>query len=140
MRPRKRILHFEVLTEAQAAELDAAWQEVLSGKRTRLTTAAEELNEIMEKGVFEAFATQSSQDAGVRTGPLRRVRSRPPGYLTDMESSPHTKGFYTNDAIEEFQQQLDENDAGNYPRLLKLKNRHDPTNLFRLNANVRPSV
>ena len=53
---------------------------------------------------------------------------------------PHTKGFYTNDAIEESQQQVDENYAGNYPRLVKIKNRYDPTNLFRLNANVRPSV
>ena len=49
MPPRKRIQHFEVLTDAQAAELDAAWQEILSGKRLRLTTAAEDLNEIMER-------------------------------------------------------------------------------------------
>jgi FAD/FMN-containing dehydrogenase len=53
---------------------------------------------------------------------------------------PHTYGFYTNDAIEESQQQLDENYLGNYPRLVKLKNKYDPTNLFRLNANVRPTV
>jgi hypothetical protein len=51
MTPRKRILHFEVATDAQAAELDAAWQEVLSGKRTRLDTAAEEINEIMERAM-----------------------------------------------------------------------------------------
>jgi FAD/FMN-containing dehydrogenase len=54
--------------------------------------------------------------------------------------APHTDGFYTNDAIEETQQQVDENYLGNYPRLVALKNRYDPTNLFRLNANVRPSV
>jgi FAD/FMN-containing dehydrogenase len=53
---------------------------------------------------------------------------------------PHTYGFYTNDAIEESQRQLDENYLGNYPRLVKVKDRYDPTNLFRLNANVRPTV
>ena len=53
--------------------------------------------------------------------------------------APHTDGFYTNDAIEESQQQIDENYLGNYPRLVRLKNPHDPTNLFRLNANVPPS-
>jgi FAD/FMN-containing dehydrogenase len=54
--------------------------------------------------------------------------------------APHTYGFYTNDAIEESQRQLDENYLGNYPRLAKLKNQYDPTNLFRLNANVRPTA
>jgi hypothetical protein len=28
----------------------------------------------------------------------------------------------------------------NYPRLVQLKNKYDPTNLFRLNANVQPTV
>jgi FAD/FMN-containing dehydrogenase len=53
---------------------------------------------------------------------------------------PHTDGFYTNDATEETQKQLDENYMANLPRLVKLKNRYDPTNLFRLNANVKPTV
>jgi hypothetical protein len=35
---------------------------------------------------------------------------------------------------------LDENYLGNYARLVALKNQNDRTNLFRLNANVIPSV
>jgi FAD/FMN-containing dehydrogenase len=53
---------------------------------------------------------------------------------------PYIKGFYTNNVIDETQKQVDENYLGNYPRLVALKNKYDPTNLFRLNANVRPSV
>jgi FAD/FMN-containing dehydrogenase len=53
---------------------------------------------------------------------------------------PHMQGFYTNDIIDETQQQVDENYLGNYSRLVALKNKYDPTNLFRLNANVVPSA
>jgi FAD/FMN-containing dehydrogenase len=54
---------------------------------------------------------------------------------------PFTRGFYTND--------LDPNATGevvnanfrnNFNRLVAVKNRYDPKNLFRLNANIEPSV
>jgi FAD/FMN-containing dehydrogenase len=53
---------------------------------------------------------------------------------------PHTMGFYTNDVVDETQAQVDANYIGNFPRLLALKNRYDPTNLFRLNANIVPTA
>lgn len=53
---------------------------------------------------------------------------------------PHLEGFYTNDLSDESQEEIARNYLGNYGRLVALKNRYDPGNLFRLNANVRPSV
>ncbi len=59
-------------------------------------------------------------------------------YWTTIE--PHTYGFYTNDVADESQQKIQKNYQGNYGRLLALKNKYDPTNLFRLNANIVPTV
>ena len=59
-------------------------------------------------------------------------------YWSTLE--PHTRGFYVNDVSVQSQQELNENYQGNYERLVKLKNEYDPTNLFRLNANVQPTV
>jgi len=53
---------------------------------------------------------------------------------------PYTRGFYTNESADESQQVLNRNYMGNFERLVAVKNRYDPTNLFRLNANVRPKV
>jgi len=53
---------------------------------------------------------------------------------------PHTDGFYTNDVVDVTQNEVDKNYGKNYPRLLALKNRYDPTNLLRLNANIIPTV
>jgi len=54
--------------------------------------------------------------------------------------APYTDGFYVNDLGEETQAQVDSNYGDNLPRLVQVKNQYDPGNLFRLNANVKPTV
>ncbi len=53
---------------------------------------------------------------------------------------PHTRGHYVNAEPGAEGQRLRDTYGGSYPRLLKLKNKVDPTNLFRLNSNIKPTV
>ena len=50
---------------------------------------------------------------------------------------PHTLGFYVN-LHDDTDQKTIRNYGVNYERLVELKTKYDPTNLFRLNANVKP--
>jgi hypothetical protein len=50
-----------------------------------------------------------------------------------------TDGFYTNTGDYETQASLNRNYRDNHQRLVALKDKYDPGNLFRLNANVQPS-
>lgn len=52
---------------------------------------------------------------------------------------PNMEGFYTN-LNEDTQSKTQRNYGVNYDRLLQIKSRFDPTNLFRLNANIEPTV
>jgi FAD/FMN-containing dehydrogenase len=54
---------------------------------------------------------------------------------------PFTHGFYVNDLDQEATAaQVNANYGQNYPRLVAVKTKYDPTNLFRLNANVQPKA
>lgn len=51
---------------------------------------------------------------------------------------PHTHGFYVNEYRPEDAARLSTTYGGNFERLVALKTKVDPNNLFRLNANVAP--
>jgi FAD binding domain/Berberine and berberine like len=52
---------------------------------------------------------------------------------------PFTYGYYTNEVGDEPQSKVHANYQGNFERLLSLKKKYDPANLFRLNANIDPN-
>ena len=49
-----------------------------------------------------------------------------------------SKGYYINTDTPDDERRLRETYGGNYERLVQIKTKYDPTNLFRLNANIRP--
>ncbi len=74
MTPRKRIqMHFDVATDDQAAELGAAYEEVVSGKRTRISTAAEDTLEVMERPRIGLQRIVKAIEEHPRTGQTRRL-------------------------------------------------------------------
>jgi FAD/FMN-containing dehydrogenase len=52
---------------------------------------------------------------------------------------PFTRNYYVNTDVYTGERRLRATYGDNYPRLVKLKDRYDPTNLFRLNANIIPT-
>jgi FAD/FMN-containing dehydrogenase len=69
--------------------------------------------------------------------PARHIQATR-SYWSALE--PFTRGFYVNDMPREATaKDINVNYRGNYERLVAVKTKYDPTNLFRLNANVEPS-
>ncbi len=52
---------------------------------------------------------------------------------------PFTRNYYVNTDVYEGEERLRATYGDNYPHLVKLKNKYDPMNLFRLNANIKPT-
>jgi FAD/FMN-containing dehydrogenase len=60
-------------------------------------------------------------------------------FWTTLE--PHTHGFYVNDLeLDHSAATIRDNYRQNHDRLVAVKNAYDPKNLFRLNANVKPTA
>ncbi|MGH7710870.1 MAG: BBE domain-containing protein, partial [Gemmatimonadaceae bacterium] len=59
-------------------------------------------------------------------------------YWAPLERFTH--GFYVNDVGDRSEPEVRANYRRNHERLVAAKNKYDPKNLFRLNANVKPTV
>ena len=86
------------------------------------------------KAQVNMFATTSWPLAEDGTRHARYVQD----YWRTLE--PYTNGFYTVEVADEPATVVERNYQGNLARLQQVKDKYDPTNLFRLNANVRPTA
>ncbi len=122
----------EVIAEYATRGLaTSSWFQHLGGASSRIApdaTAYPHRSAAFNFGVMYISDDPAQNEAGIAG-----VRE----YYKAME--PHMVGFYTN-LNEDSEKKTWGNYGENYPRLVEVKNKYDPTNLFRLNANIRPSV
>jgi hypothetical protein len=72
--PRERLqMHFDVATDDQAAELTAAYEEIVSGKRTRINIAAEDTLEAIERARTGLLRIVKAIEEHPGTGQTRRL-------------------------------------------------------------------
>ena len=84
------------------------------------------------RAILNMFATAS--------WPLGRDETPHVRYVEDYWKTlgGYTDGFYTVEVVDEPITVVEGNYQGNLGRMRQVKAKYDPTNLFRLNANVRP--
>jgi len=109
----------------------SSWFQHLGGATSRISPDSTAY--VHRDAAFNFGISYSSNDPAQNESGIAAVRE----YYAAME--PHMTGFYTN-LNEDDERKTWGNYGANYPRLVELKNKYDPTNLFRLNANIRPSV
>jgi FAD/FMN-containing dehydrogenase len=109
----------------------SSWFQHLGGATSRVApdaTAFVHRNVALNYGIGYSSRDPAQNEAGIAA-----VRE----YYNALK--PHMVGFYTN-LHQDNEKNIWGNYGPNYPRLVELKNQYDPTNLFRLNANVKPTV
>ena len=85
-------------------------------------------------------ATWSMVIAGIDPDPAKatELSAWAKGYWESIH--PHTLGgAYVNFMMEEGADRIKATYRGNYPRLIEVKQKYDPTNFFHINQNIRPN-
>ncbi len=96
---------------------------------------AEDATALSNRSPIANMLATTSWKAGGDMAPHRAYIKE---YWAKLE--PFTEGFYINEVDDQSSRTVSQNFGANYQRLVKIKNRYDPTNLFRLNANVVPTA
>ena len=86
------------------------------------------------KSIANMFVSVTWPKEDDPTDNVRYIRE----YWGKLETA--TDGYYTVDSADESREIRHGNYQGNFPRLLEIKKKYDPTNLFRLNANINPAA
>ncbi len=110
--------------------LPATWLQHLGGKTATIdpqATAFPHRNVHSNLGISGFWQDPAESEA--RIAKIRQIYAA---------VQPYTKGYYAN-LNEEPVNATQRNYGVNYERLVQVKNRYDPTNLFRLNANIEPT-
>jgi FAD/FMN-containing dehydrogenase len=121
----------DVIVEFANRGAVASWFQHLGGATSRI--AADATAYPHRAAAFNFGIMYFGDDPAQNEEKIAAVRE----YYYAME--PHMSGFYTN-LNEDDEKKTWGNYGENYPRLVEVKNKYDPTNLFRLNANIRPTV
>ena len=93
-----------------------------------------------------AYANRAAQQQMVLGASWPKQHDQEDEYIARVREAwqtiaPFSNGVYTNNMMgDEGTKKVIANYGENYKRLVALKNEYDPTNLFRLNVNVAPSV
>jgi FAD/FMN-containing dehydrogenase len=120
----------EVIGSAQVPRARLA----MPPKGAAVNRVARDATAFWHRGPLYSVLLQTSSDGAAEdAGNVAWVRSQWP------ELEKFTNGFYANTNLSEIPTaRVGEAYGGNYERLLALKRKYDPTNLFRLNANIDP--
>ena len=121
----------EIIVDFANRGTTASWFQHLGGATSRV---APDATAFAHRNVAVNFGIQyTSNDPSQNETGIAAVRE----FYNAL--APHMAGFYSN-LHEDTEKKIRGNYGPNYPRLVEIKNQYDPTNLFRLNANIRPSV
>lgn len=121
----------EIILEFSGRGEVGSWFQHLGGRTARI---APDATAYAHRDVALNFGIMyTGEDPALNEQKVAAVRE----YYSAME--PHFAGFYTN-LNDDDEKKTWGNYGENYPRLVELKNKYDPTNLFRLNANIKPAA
>lgn len=122
----------DAIVESYAGDyLPGVWFQHLGGASSRIQPEATAYSHRQAHSNYGIAATWNDPaESDARIAKIREIYAA---------VQPHMQGFYTN-LHEDTERKTWNNYGVNYERLVKIKNEYDPSNLFRLNANIKPTV